>query len=213
MRWLWHHPPVRALALTIFFFNVTFGAAMAVYVLLAKDRLGLDDLGYGLLLTLGAVGGLVGSAAYPRLERRFSLATLMRYGLVLETLTHLILAMTTSALVAAATMTLFGIHAVTWGTTSETVRQRAVPSSLLGRVTSVYMIGAIGGSALGAIVGGLLAQRFGVTAPFWFGFFGSAILLRADLGNAGRHRPCSDRRAGRALTPGRSMRHSRHDGR
>jgi MFS family permease len=177
MRWLWRNPPVRTLALTIFAFNVTFGAAIAVFVLLAKERLGLDDIGFGLLITVGAVGGLIGSASYPWLERRFTLATLMRAGLLLETATHLILAMTTSALIAAATMTLFGIHAVVWGTTSTTVRQRAVPGSLMGRVTSVYMLGNVGGSALGSLVGGILAQQFGITAPFWFGFFGSAILL------------------------------------
>lgn len=177
LRWLWRHPPVRTLALTILFFNVTFGAAMSVYVLLAQRRLGLDDLGFGLLITVGAMGGLFGSAIYGRLERRFSLATLMRAGLVLETLTHLILALTTSPIVAAFTMAIFGIHEVVWGTTSTTVRQRAVPESLLGRVTSVYMLGLIGGFALGALVGGVLAQQFGITAPFWFGFFGSAILL------------------------------------
>ncbi|MEJ7696406.1 MAG: MFS transporter [Candidatus Limnocylindrales bacterium] len=125
--WLWHHPPVRILALTIFFFNVTFWAAISVYVLLAKERLGLDDFGYGLLITMGAIGGLIGSTAYGRLERRFALATLMRAGLLLETVTHLVLAVTTSALVVAATMTLFGIHSVVWGTTSTVVRQRAVP--------------------------------------------------------------------------------------
>jgi MFS family permease len=101
----------------------------------------------------------------------------MRFGLLLETVTHLILATTTSALVAGATMTLFGIHAVVWGTTSTTVRQRAVPAGFLGRVTSVYMLGNVGGTAIGTIVGGVLAQQFGVTAPFWFGFIGSALLL------------------------------------
>jgi MFS family permease len=177
MRWLWRHPPLRTLALTIFFFNVTFHAAMAVYVLYATVHLGLDDLGYGLLITVGAVGGLVGSASYGRLERRFSLATLMRVGLLLETITHLILATTTSALVAGATMALFGIHAVVWGTTATTVRQRAVPERLLGRVTAVYMLGAVGGGLIGTLLGGLIAQRFGLTAPFWFGFIGSAVLL------------------------------------
>ncbi len=61
VRWLWHHPPLRTLALTIFCFNVTFWAAWAVYVLLARERLGLDEVGFGLLLTAGAVGGLIGS--------------------------------------------------------------------------------------------------------------------------------------------------------
>jgi MFS family permease len=176
-RWLWRHPPVRTLALTIFFFNVTFWAPYSVFVLLATERLGLDAFGFGLLITVGAVGGLIGSSSYGWLERHFALATLMRVGLLLETATHLILATTTSAIIAALTMTLFGIHAVVWGTTSTTVRQRAVPASLMGRVTSVYMLGNVGGAVIGSIIGGLIAQQFGVTAAFWFGFFGSALVL------------------------------------
>lgn len=68
LRWLWAHAPVRTLALTITAFNVTFGAAMAVYVLYATERLGLDEFGYGLLMTASAVGGLLGSATYRWLE-------------------------------------------------------------------------------------------------------------------------------------------------
>ena len=126
---------------------------------------------------MGAIGGLIGAALYGTLERRFSLATLMRFGLGLETVTHLILATTTSVLVAFATMTLFGIHEVVWGTTSTTVRQRSVPAALMGRVTSVYMLGVYGGTVIGGVIGGLIAQAFGVTGPFWFGFIGSAVLL------------------------------------
>lgn len=176
LRWLWAHPPVRTLALTITAFNVTFGAAMAVYVLYAHERLGLAEIGYGMLMTASAVGGLVGAGTYRWLEQRFSLATLMRVGLIVETLTHLGLALTRSPWVAGAIMVFFGIHAIVWGTTSTTVRQRAVPARLLGRVTSVYLLGGVGGLALGSLVGGLLAQRWGVVAPYWFGFVGSALL-------------------------------------
>ncbi len=176
MRWLWAHAPVRTLALTIFAFNVTFGAAMAVYVLYAQQRLGLGEVGYGLLMTASAVGGLLGATTYRWLEQRFTLAALMRIGLVIETLTHLALALTREPVVAALVMAVFGVHAVVWGTTSTTVRQRAVPSRLLGRVTSVYLLGSVGGLALGSVLGGALAQRWGVVAPYWFGFLGSALL-------------------------------------
>jgi MFS family permease len=176
LRWLWAHAPVRTLALTITAFNVTFGAAMAVYVLYATERLGLDEFGYGLLMTASAVGGLTGAATYRWLEKRFSLATLMRIGLVLETLTHLGLALTREPVVAVLIMAIFGVHAIVWGTTSTTVRQRAVPSRLLGRVTSVYLLGGVGGLALGSLLGGAIAQRWGVVAPYWFGFVGSALL-------------------------------------
>ena len=177
IRWLWDNPPIRALFLTIFFFNVTFGAAFSLYVLLAKERLGLDDIGYGFLITAGAVGGLIASVSYPWLERRYSLATLMRVGFLLETATHFVLATTTLPVVAGVTMLIFGIHEIVWGTTTTTVRQRTVPAALMGRVTSVYMLGNLGGLVIGSLVGGVLAQRFGITAPFWFGFVGSAIIV------------------------------------
>jgi MFS family permease len=177
LRWLIAHPPMRTLALTIVAFNVTFGAAWSVLVLYAGDRLGMDEVGFGLLTTAIAIGGIIGTVSYGRLEQRFSLADIMRVGLVIETLTHLSLALTTSQPVALATMVVFGAHAFVWGTTSVVVRQRAVPDALLGRVTGVYTVGVFGGIVVGTPIGGLLARTFGITAPFWFGFAGSALLV------------------------------------
>ena len=88
--------PMRTLALTIIAFNVTYGAAWAVLVLYASERLGMDAVGFGLLTTAVAVGGIIGTTAYGRLERRFALADIMRGGLLIETFTHLMLAITTS---------------------------------------------------------------------------------------------------------------------
>jgi MFS family permease len=177
VRWLIAHPPMRTLALTIVLFNVTYGAAWSVLVLYAGERLGMDALGFGLLTTAIAIGGIVGTLSYGRLERRFSLGDIMRVGLVIETVTHLVLALTTLPTVALATMVVFGAHAFVWGTTSTVVRQRAVPDELLGRVTGVYHVGVIGGIVVGTPIGGLLARTFGITAPFWFGFVGSALLV------------------------------------
>lgn len=177
LRWLLAHPPMRTLALTIFAFNITFGAAWSVLVLYAGERLGMSAVGFGLLTTAMAVGGLIGTGAYGRLERRFSLADIMRVGLLIETLTHLVLAVTTSAEVALGMFVVFGVHAFVWGTTSTVVRQRAVPDAMLGRVTGVYSVALVGGIVIGTPIGGLLASAFGITAPFWFGFVGSVLLV------------------------------------
>ncbi len=176
LRWLWAHAPVRTLAITITAFNVTFGAAFSVWVLYAQQRLGLGDVGFGLLISASAFGGLFGAAAYGHLQRRIGLAGLMRIGLVIETLSHLALALTTVPWVAGVVMLVFGIHATVWGTTSVTVRQRAVPERLMGRVSSVYFLGSIGATALGTLLGGWIAQHWGVIAPFWFAFVGSAVI-------------------------------------
>ncbi len=177
VRWLAAHPPMRTLALTIFTFNVTYGAAWSVLVLYATEQLGLDEVGFGFLSTAVAVGGILGVASYGRLERRFSLGDIMRVGLLIETATHLVLAVTTSAAIALLTMVVFGAHAFVWGTTSTVVRQRAVPDELLGRVSGVYRVALVGGLVIGTPIGGVLARTFGIAAPFWFGFVGSALLV------------------------------------
>jgi predicted MFS family arabinose efflux permease len=165
--------------LTIFIFNITFGAAWSVLVLYAMQRLGLGEVGFGLLTTVLALGGLLGTVAYGWITRRVTLGNIMRIGLIIETLTHLGLAITTSAAVAMAIFFTFGVHAFVWTTTSVAVRQRAVPIELQGRVASVNTVGVYGGLVIGSAVGGLLAQQFGVTAPFWFAFGGSALFLVA----------------------------------
>ena len=103
LRWLWHHAAMRTLTITIVAFNVTFGAAWSVLVLYATDRLGMGEIGFGLLTTASAVGGILGSWSYAWVERRVSLADIMRVGLIIETLTHLTLALTTTPAVALAT--------------------------------------------------------------------------------------------------------------
>jgi MFS family permease len=177
VKWLRGHAAMRTLALTIFTFNITYGAAWGVLVLYAVEQLHMNAVGYGLIATATAAGGLIGISSYGALERRFALGDIMRVGLLIETFTHLTLALTTSPGFALAVFVVFGAHAFIWGTTVTTVRQRAVPNELMGRIGGVYRLALFGGLAIGTPIGGLLASNFGITAPFWFGFFGSATLV------------------------------------
>jgi predicted MFS family arabinose efflux permease len=177
LSWVLHHPAVRTLVLTIFIFNLTFGAAWSVLVLYAQQRLHLGAVGFGLITTCSAVGGLIGTMSYGWISRHVSLANLMRVGLIIETLTHLALALTTSPVIGLAVFTVFGAHAFVWFTTSQSVRQRAVPAELQGRVGGVNMVGVYSTLVVGSAFGGPIAQRWGITAPFWFAFVGSALFV------------------------------------
>ena len=177
LRWLWHHAAIRTLAITIVTFNVTFGAAWSVLVLYAIERLDAGEVGFGLLTTALALGGLLGTGAYGWLTTRLSLGNLKRIGLIIETLTHLALALNTSLPIALVILFVFGAHAFVWGTTSTSVRQRAVPTELQGRVSSAYLLGVQAGLVAGGAIGGVIAGWWGVAAPFWFAFVGSGVLV------------------------------------
>jgi predicted MFS family arabinose efflux permease len=47
---------------------------------------------------------------------------------------------------------------------------------MLGRVGSTTLFIAAGGNCIGAVLGGVLAARFGITAPFWIGFVAAALV-------------------------------------
>ena len=177
VRWLLGHAAIRTLAIVMFTFNVTWGAAWSVLVLYSLDRLHMGEVGFGLLTTVAAVGGIAGTASYGWLERRIPLGTLMRGCLLLEVLTHLGLAVATTGWVALLIMFVFGGYAFVWGTLSNAVRQRAVPTEFQGRVSSVYLVGLFGGLVIGQALGGVIADRWGLTGPFWFAFVGAGLTL------------------------------------
>ncbi|GIJ48346.1 hypothetical protein Val02_52320 [Virgisporangium aliadipatigenens] len=98
-------------------------------------------------------------------------------------------------------MFVFGVHEFVRATTAVTVRQRAVPTHPQGRVGSVSTICIFTGLVVGAPIGGALAGRFDVTAPFWFAFVLTALLTAGSVTTRGGSVP--DVLAGhRAATPG-----------
>lgn len=176
IRWLVAHPVLRMLTITSFVMNITMGSALAILVLYVRVRLGLGAAGYGALLTATAAGGVIGTVAVKRLHTRFGASLLMRAGLIIECVTHVSLALTRRPWVAALTLVIFGMHNGVWNVVTVTLRQTAVPDQLRGRVNSVYYTFAMGGYALGCLVGGLLARGFGLTAPFWVAAAGIAVI-------------------------------------
>ncbi len=177
LRWLGKNKPVRTLVIIILTFNVTWAAPWGVLVLYATEHLNMGAVGYGLLTSAAAIGGLLASLSFGWLEKRFSFALLMRICLTCEVLMHLSFALTTNGVVALVIMFFFGVYAFLWGTISTTVRQRLVPRELQGRIASVNMVGVFGGLVIGQALGGVIAQVWGPTAPWWFAFAGAAITL------------------------------------
>jgi hypothetical protein len=60
-----------------------------------------------------------------------------------------------------------------WNVRTVSLRQSVIPPPLLGRVNSVYRFVAYGTMPAGALLGGVLASRAGLAAPF----LGSGMLI------------------------------------
>jgi MFS family permease len=179
VRWLARHRLLRVLAVAIALMNLTLSATVSISVLYAQERLGLGPVGFGTLISALAVGGISASLVAERVIGWLGPATTMRLGVVVESSTHLVLALARSPLLVAAVFALFGFHATTWSVVSLSLRQELIPTQLLGRVNSAYTLFGFGSLSLGAAAGGLLARRYGITAPFWCSFAAMSVLTVA----------------------------------
>ncbi|MFC8616780.1 MFS transporter [Micromonospora purpureochromogenes] len=169
-RWLLGQRLLRTMAVLIGLLNLTLTAALAVLVLLATDRLGLDSVGYGLLFTCMAVGGLLGAVVGDRLVAAIGATWTIRVGLLVEAGLHLALAASTSAWLIGGALFAFGVHGALWNMVANSLRQRLTPAALQGRVGGTTLFIAAGGNCAGALLGGVIATTFGLTAPYWVGF-------------------------------------------
>ena len=174
--WLWHHRTLRLLAVCVGVMNLAGAGSFAIWVLWARQRLGLEGTGFGALVTAYAAGGLLGTLLAGRLDASLGPAILLRAGLCIEAACQLVLALARSPWIAGATLILFGAHAMVWGVVTVSVRQRLVPEPLRGRVNGVYFLFGLGGAALGTLLGGGLASALGVTAPFLLASGAVAVL-------------------------------------
>jgi len=153
--------------------NIAEVAGFVMLVLLAREALGLDARGYGVLLASFAVGGLLGAAVTERLHRQVGDAGSVVGATVGMAGAWALLAATTSPVVAGLALSLYGFAAVWWNVVTASFRQAVVPERLQGRVNSAYRLASWGASSLGAAVGGLLAAALGLRAVY----AGAAVLV------------------------------------
>lgn len=166
LRWLWNHRVLRVLALLGGALNLMFTGLFSILVLFAQERLGLDAAGYGILLSVGAVGGVAGSLSASRLAR-FGPGRVTVAMIGIQAVLWLSIAATTSPLVAAALLVAGYFTVFAAGVFMASLRQTLVPDQLLGRVTSAARLLTFGTMPLGPLVMGAIAERYGIAAPYY----------------------------------------------
>jgi MFS family permease len=176
LRWLWRSGFVRSIIVTGA--GLTFFTQMWVplLVLLATGPMGLSKTGYGVMLALGAIGGVAGAAATPLLIRRVGHRALQVLALGATAAGVLALAAFPTPVVAAFAWGDSGFTFALWNVLSVTLRQRLVPSGLLGRVNSASRTVSTAAVPLGALAGGAIAGAFGLRASFWLSGLAVAVL-------------------------------------
>jgi len=175
LRWLSRHRFLRTACLLLIVINATLGAGEAVLVLYARSTLGLSDLGYTALFVTLAVGAILGTVIAPAIRRRVNLRPVVVSAAVGQAAAMLAAGCTTNLAIAIAAMAIIGASNAAWNVVTVSYRQAAVPTELLGRVTSSYRVIALSAMPLGAAAGGITAHTWGLHAPY----LASGIVLTA----------------------------------
>lgn len=201
LRWLWSRPLLRTLAIMLGIMNATFAGLQAIFVLFALEILGLDEIGYGILLTAGAAGGLLGSFAAEPIVARLGPGRTLLASVLISAVASAGIALTANPFLVGVMFLLTGVVAVVWNVVTVSLRQSIIPERLFGRVNSAYRLLGWGGMSLGALTGGVLAGVFGLTAPMWFGAAVLVIMFLVVLPKV-NNRTVAEARAEQPNSPG-----------
>lgn len=181
LAFLVRHPVIRPLVITSSVMNLASTAYFAVFVLWAvgpDSAMGLTAAQYP-LLTLGlALGAVAGSFLADGLQRRFGEVRTIIATLVADGLLMLVPVLWPNGWAVAAAFALVGLTNTAGNVLTQSLRQRLVPTELLGRVGGAGRTLSYGLMPLGAVLGGLVAERFGLAVTF----YASAGLFLAACG-------------------------------
>lgn len=167
IRWLWRNRVLRTLSLMAGGINLFSTGILAIFVLYAQDILGVNDIGFGVLLTVVGVGGLAGALASRFTVARLGPGVTVHAVVVLGAALSAAMGALSNAYLVGGLLLFYGFVIVHWNVVAVTLRQQLVPDELRGRVAGAARLIAWGSQPLGALLGGLLAAGLGLRAPFF----------------------------------------------
>lgn len=140
---------------------VTANATIPAEIFLAKETFGAGNLGYGLLAAFWGGGMVVGSAVVAVLGARVRLMPLYVLSIFATALAFACVAFAPTFVLALCAIAVAGTANGVDNVATDTVLQKRVPDSLLGRVFSVRFMSFSAGEAVAYPVGGLIVDAAG----------------------------------------------------
>ncbi|NED96971.1 MFS transporter [Phytoactinopolyspora alkaliphila] len=172
LSYLWGHRLLRNLAMSAGLINLGNNAYFAVFVLWLvgpESEVGLTAAEYGLMAAALGVGAVAGSLVVERVTRRYGHAQVLLGGLLIMCAFMVLPILFPTPVAVFAAAVVLGACGAGVNVIVVSMRQRLVPSELLGRVNASYRLIGMGGIPVGALGGGVLGTFAGLPAVFYTG--------------------------------------------
>ncbi|MFK5582238.1 MFS transporter [Serinicoccus sp. LYQ131] len=164
------HPLLRRIVACTGLSNLASSAIFALFVLYALTTLDLAETTLGLVMSLGAVGGLLGAVSSGWFSRLVGEGRAIPVSAVLFGLASF--AVPLASVLPTVPTLLVGNLVLSWAVVVYNIaqvsfRQRLCPKPLLGRMNASIRFLVWGPMPIGAFVGGILGQQLGVVPTLW----------------------------------------------
>ena len=189
LRFIRQQPLLRTLAWTASLWTVLFYGYMTLQLLFATRVLGMSAGVLGTAQMLGGLGVLAGSLAMTPLSKRFGSGATILIGLCATVISFMLLpcippalfgSRSASALAYGLVVFFLDLGALLFFMPYISLRQRVTPDAMLGRMTSTMRFLGVAGSPIGAMLAGVVAERYGVRAALG-GVAAGGVVLAATM--------------------------------
>jgi MFS family permease len=166
--------PLAASSVTSHFFGSFYAALYSLYLL---NDLGLTPFLLGVVISAGGVGSLAGSVFAGRVIRRLGIGRAIVVLFIGSSAIGILTPLATGPLLLATLMVFLpqligdGLQTME-GIANITLRQAVTPDRLLGRVNATIDVMEHGVAPIGALVGAVIAESFGVRTAIAIGWIG-----------------------------------------
>ena len=183
-RWLWSHDLLRPMAVILGALNLLGTMVAATFILYTQEVLNTSVFVFAVLGTAGAIGGIAGGLIAPKISEKIGSGPSLWLALAMGPIGAVIIGTTSAWQIVWVVLLFQSFFGVLWNTITVSLRQRIIPTRLLGRVNSVYRFFGWGSIPIGMFLGGgvvTLAQYFvsremALRTPYFLGA-GLGVLL------------------------------------
>jgi predicted MFS family arabinose efflux permease len=179
LAWVYRHPMLAPMALTThlwFVFSSLLGTVFVVYV---QRSAGVSAFGLGIVYAAAGIGGVLGTTVSGRIARVLDAGPTVILGNALSPVAFVPIVLASHGATALMLISLgqfvFWVGVGIGSPVEVTYQQSVTPDRLQGRMTATIRSLNWGMNAIGAPLGGVLADRVGFRPALWFGIGGLAL--------------------------------------
>jgi predicted MFS family arabinose efflux permease len=167
LSWLWRQPLIRFMAFLTGGLNFVNAGTFLVLIVLAKE-LGAEPYQIGFMVSIGALGGIVGAAVGGTIQKRFTFGQVIITVGWIATILYGFYIFAPNFIVLGILMALSWMIGPIYNVVQFSYRLALIPERLLGRVNSTFRLLAFGFQPLGALLSGILLEVIGATNTILF---------------------------------------------